>query len=63
MRLVYLANVYVHILVAVFRRFFGATLGISAAPLAMTAWVATPTGLFIRPVMFELKQNGNHIEK
>jgi Cu-processing system permease protein len=31
---------------AVFRRFFGTSLGIAAALLAMTAWVAAPTGLF-----------------
>lgn len=31
---------------AVFRRFFGTSLGIGAALLAMTAWVAAPTGLF-----------------
>ncbi len=31
---------------AVFRRFFGTSLGIGAALLAMTAWVAAPTGVF-----------------
>lgn len=31
---------------AVFRRFFGTSLGIAAALAAMTAWVAVPAGLF-----------------
>jgi Cu-processing system permease protein len=31
---------------AVFRRFFGTSLGIGAALAAMMAWVAAPTGLF-----------------
>lgn len=31
---------------AVFRRFFGTSLGIAAALAAMTAWVAAPTALF-----------------